>query len=172
MTVRITIDKKDLEAAEQALKKMSKSTTRELRLATEKALVDVGDWLFTYPAKHSYLAGKLWWKTDRQRKWFFANLSAGNIRLKHRSGSLGKGWTSQARKNITSSGSNVTGVIGNTTPYARYVQDLRTQAPIHSQGGNWRTVQGVEKGAGKQIASRFETAMRNIIKTYRMASKK
>ena len=57
-------------------------------------------------------------------------------------GTLGKRWTKTVKQ-----GHPIQGLIGNLTPYAKYVQDRDHQAKVHR--GRWRVIQQI--GEDQQI---------------------
>ena len=97
-------------------------------------------------------------KTDKSRRWFFANLRAGNIRVPYvRTANLGRKWTQRAiRWNEVE--------VGNNTPYAPLVQDRNKQSGYHE--GNWRTTDDIAEqdnmAVVNQVARGIENYLRNI----------
>ena len=73
-------------------------------------------------------------KTDKSRRWFFANLNDGNIPVPYqRTMALRNRWTHA----VNSGGDAV--MVGNNTPYAKLVQGRDDQSPYHS--GTWATAE-------------------------------
>lgn len=70
-----------------------------------------------------------------------------------RTGSLGRAWAVK----VTGIAGGVTGIIGNTMPYAPSVQDEDTQASVHV--GRWRTVQGVAEQESAAVAGFVQDAL-------------
>lgn len=73
-------------------------------------------------------------KSDKSRRWFFANLREGKINVPYeRTMALRNRWTYSVSENGEQS------VIGNNTPYAEYVQGREDQAAYHK--GTWETAE-------------------------------
>lgn len=85
----------------------------------------------------------------RQRKWFFAALSNGDIEVPYRRG-LSPGSESLGRKWTVYSLSPFTVVVGNNVSYARYVQDQEMQSRYMREVG-WQTVQQVVEAEHERI---------------------
>lgn len=89
------------------------------------------DYLKQYPPRFSGQGPGF--KSERQRRWFFAALRAGQISVPYqRSGILGRGWR------VTAHGQTQVEVT-NDTEYTKWVQVQSSQARIHQ--GRWRTVE-------------------------------
>lgn len=124
-----------------------------LRDTMETAVEMVRTQIAVYPAPPS--GYRMVWKSEKQRRWFFAALREGRIQVPYRrTGTLGRRWTT----NITGSGSaEIRGEIGNATEYGPWVQAAESQAAIHQ--GRWRTdVQVAEMMAGP-IQALFEARL-------------
>lgn len=92
---------------------------------------DAVDYLKQYPARFSGQGPGF--KSERQRRWFFAALRAGQISVPYqRTGILGRGWR------VTAQGNGQIGVTNNIE-YTKWVQVQSSQARIHQ--GRWRTVE-------------------------------
>lgn len=99
--------------------------------AANRVAREAVDFLNVYPARYS--GHGRGFASDRQRRWFFAALRAGQITVPYqRTGILGRGWRTEA-----SSKDRLT--IVNNTDYTKWVQVKDTQASIHK--GRWRTVE-------------------------------
>lgn len=73
-------------------------------------------------------------KTDKSRRWFFANLREGNINVPYKRGpTLGTKWA------VEVAGDGSWAKIGNNTPYAKLVQGRDDQAAYHK--GTWQTAE-------------------------------
>ena len=160
MSLKVEIDSSDIEALERAMLEAEDDMVGELKKATNKALKVAQDWLGKYPTKPSFLPGVEWW-TDKQRKWFFANLRAGTL-PQGRTGNLRRGWTTNVKKEIRPVSSNIFGSIENTVPYAPYVQDARQQHRMHR--GNWQTIQELEPQRGTIIMQQYRAALKDLAK--------
>ncbi len=94
--------------------------------------------------------------SDKQRRWFFANLREGNIQIPYRrqmARGLGGAWAQR----IEGYAGNMVGIVGNNKSYARWVQDEARQARIHQ--GRWQTVQQVARDSLGKIARLFQQAV-------------
>ncbi|MGQ9491727.1 MAG: hypothetical protein ACUVS6_13725 [Anaerolineae bacterium] len=90
-------------------------------------------------------------KSDKQRRWFFAALRQGLIQVPYvRTGTLGRSWTQ--RIDLTADG--MVGRVGTNIAYAPFVQDRERQAEIHR--GRWQTVQDVLHKRTVWIVRRFQ----------------
>jgi hypothetical protein len=90
-------------------------------------------------------------KSDRQRRFFFAALREGRIQVPYRrTGTLGRRWTTE----VSADGRR--GVVGNNTPYAPLVQGPQ-QAAYHS--GNWQTTAEVARDEERAVVGFFEAAL-------------
>ena len=115
--------------------------------------------LVKYPPKPTF-QGHATWMTPKQRRWFFANLRAGNITVPYRrTGKLGQGWTSR----VTSDAVGLEGTVGNALghTYGRYVQDKARQAKIHQ--GRWSTVQDVTNRVLPTITAGFQKEINRLL---------
>lgn len=91
-------------------------------------------------------------KTDKQRRFFFAALRDGRIQVPYRrTGTLGRKWTSD----VAADGSQA--VVGNNTPYGPLVMGTEKQARYHAQGG-WRRVDQVARIEERRVRGFFEAA--------------
>lgn len=88
-------------------------------------------------------------KSDRQRRFFFAALRDGLIKIGQRTGLLGKLWTVIFRDGGQSA------IVGNNAPHGPWVMSTDRQALYHR--GNWKTEREIaqeESGAVRQIFAR------------------
>ncbi|MGV0974499.1 MAG: hypothetical protein ACOYBO_01070 [Azonexus sp.] len=85
-------------------------------------------------------------KTEKQRRYFFWALHEGKIDVPYRrTRTLGKRWTTK----VEYINGGVTGVVGNVTPYAPYVQSRADQAKVHE--GRWGTAEDAMENLHDQI---------------------
>jgi len=97
-------------------------------------------------------------KTAKQRRFFFAALADGRIRVPYqRTGNLGRSW----RAGVTMTGGGLTLTVGNTTAYAPYVQGSQ-QAGYHR--GNWQTVSELSRNEERMVVSIFDKQIDQVIK--------
>lgn len=117
--------------------------------------------LATYP---SVRRRKQPFKTAKQRRFFFASLADGRIRVPYqRTGALGRGW----RAGVTMTGGGLTITVGNTTAHAPYVQGSQ-QAGYHR--GNWKTVSELSQGEERTIVSIFDRHVDQVIRSGQVAA--
>jgi hypothetical protein len=105
----------------------------------------------TYPGRQS--SGPQQWKSDRQRRWFFAALRRGEIQVPYRrQGTLGRSWTREIDR------SKPAAIIGTHVKYAPYVQDANRQAPMHARNA-WTTAQDVVQKKSRAVVRFLEQAL-------------
>lgn len=94
-------------------------------------------------------------KSDKQRRYFFAALRRGEIKVPYRrTGTLGRRWTTE----VSPDGRR--GVVGNNTPYGPLVQgDASQQVRYHAAGG-WRRVDHVARIEARRVVAFFEAQYR------------
>lgn len=111
-----------------------------------------------YPGRQS--TGPQQWKSERQRRWFFAALRSGQIRIPYRrTGTLGRGWT----KHIKRGAKWPSATIGTHVAYAPYVQSKERQAPMHARN-RWSTAQDVVRERADDVKRFIEQALRKWAK--------
>lgn len=111
--------------------------------------------LSTYPAARKK---KQPFKSDKQRRFFFAALADGRIRVPYqRTGNLGRSW----RAGIVQTGGGLTITVGNTTAYAPYVQGSQ-QAGYHR--GNWKTITELTQDQERMVVSIFDKRVDQVIR--------
>ena len=82
--------------------------------------------------------------SDKQRRWFFANLRDGSLDVPYRRGysgsseALGRSWTKKYFNN------GLSAHVGNDSTYGALVQDREQQSLFHKATG-WLTAQDVEE---------------------------
>jgi len=86
-------------------------------------------------------------KTDRQRRFFFAALRSGEITVpyarKGAGGGLAGGWT------VIFTSGGMGAVVANAVSYGPYVMGTQSQAQYHA--GNWKTEQGIAQEAESDV---------------------
>jgi hypothetical protein len=91
-------------------------------------------------------------KTDKSRRWFFANLREGNISVPYeRKMDLSKAWA----VDVAGDGSQAT--IGNNMPYAPIVQGRDSQAAYHK--GTWKTAEDVLDDNKKNVTEELRAVI-------------
>ena len=126
------------------------------RDAMEEAVERVRTQIAVYPPPpHGY---RMVWKSEKQRRWFFAALREGQIVVPYRrTGRLGQRWTTE----VIVAPAEVRGVVGNVTTYGPWVQSEAKQAFIHQ--GRWRTAERLAREMEPTVQSlfdaRFQAAM-------------
>ena len=97
-------------------------------------------------------------KTAKQRRFFFAALADGRIRVPfQRTGNLGRSW----RAGVVMTGGGMTITVGNTTAYAPYVQGSQ-QSGYHR--GNWKTVSELSQDEERVVVSIFDKQVDQVIR--------
>jgi hypothetical protein len=123
--------------------------------AANEAARDLEHDLQTYPGVRRK---KQPFKTDKQRRFFFAALADGRIRVTYqRTNRLGKGW----RADVVMTKNGLTVTVGNTTAYAPYVQGSQ-QAGYHR--GNWKRVDELSQGVEQRVVVIFNRRIDQVIK--------
>lgn len=123
-----------------------------LRDTMEVAVERVRTQIAVYPPPPA--GYRMVWKSERQRRWFFAALRSGAIQVPYRrTGTLGRRWTTR----VSGAGLAVTGEVGNVTGYGPYVQGADDQAHVHQ--GRWRTDEQVTAMMTPQIQALFEARL-------------
>ena len=124
---------------------------KHLKARLKSAALYIKGKIAKYPGGDAHRAQPF--KTDKSRRWFFANLREGNIEVPYRRGTspgseaLGRKWTTKAKN------SGFSYVVGNNVSYGPLVQGKR-QARYHAQTG-WKTVD--------QVAAEEEQTVKDYI---------
>lgn len=125
---------------------------RVVRDTMEIAVERVRTQIAVYPPPPS--GYRMVFKTERQRRFFFAALRDGRITVPYqRTGTLGRRWTTS----VSHSGADIRGEVGNITVYGPFVQSAEAQAPVHQ--GRWRTAERVVQEMEPQIQDLFEARL-------------
>lgn len=125
-----------------------------VQAATEAAAV-IEQELAKYPSARRR---KQPFKTARQRRFFFAALADGRIRVPYqRTGRLGRGW----RVGVTNLTGGLSITVENAVPYWDRVQGAR-QAPYHR--GNWKTLSELSRGLEQRIVAIYDRRVDQIIR--------
>ena len=117
---------------------------KHLKASLKAAATHVKGKIAKYPdagnkPRKGWMSENVW--TDKQRRWFWANLKEGNISLPYQRGTspgseaLGRKWTTAPRNN------GMAYVVGNNVSYGPLVQGEK-QARYHAQTG-WKTTEQV-----------------------------
>jgi hypothetical protein len=102
------------------------------------------------------------WFSDRQRRWFFANLRAGNISVPYqRTNRLSNAWKLY--------GQGRTQIIANESPGAQYVQGAwKGEQSRHENKVGWKGVNVVIEERMAQIVKAFEVGASKALKKLRL----
>lgn len=139
-----------LEALMRAVDELA--AMRVVRDTMETAVERVRTQIAVYPPPPSNY--RMVWKSERQRRWFFAALRSGQISVPYRrTGTLGRRWTTA----VTVSPAEIRGVVGNVTAYGPFVQSQESQANVHQ--GRWRTAERVAQEMEPAIQDLFEARL-------------
>ena len=120
-----------------------------LRDTMETAVERVRTQIAVYPPPP--VGYRMVWKSEKQRRWFFAALREGRISVPYRrTGTLGRRWTTE----VSRQGDDLVGKVGNVTAYGPFVQSVDQQAAVHR--GRWRTDEQVARLMEPNIQALFE----------------
>ena len=114
------------------------------------------------PRKHITIKQVGGWKSEKQRRWFFAALRSGQIEVPWRRGlspgseDLEDSWTIKARD------SGLTAIVGNDTSYGPFVQDEKKQSTMMRMMG-WKTTRAVSKSEGPRVRELIAKAIRKAL---------
>lgn len=107
------------------------------------------------PQKRVTIAQAGGWKSDKQRRWFFAALRRGEIQVPyHRTQQLADGWKIL--------GYGKSSFIANETSYAKYVMGDGDQSRMHELIG-WQKLQAFLTARAQQIIRKFDAGVKNAI---------
>ena len=132
-----------------------------------EALSEVQDYMVNvlrmYPPKNYVTRKQAYGKTfqsDRQRRWFFANLREGNITVPYkRTQGLAKGWHKVR--------SGITGYIANWQPYAVYVMGDRKQSRHEALVG-WKRISDIIKERMDKMSKIVDAAAKKVLKKLKL----
>lgn len=153
MTAQIRIE--GIEELEAKLGELA--TIKVLRPPMEESLAHLRNEIATYPPPPS--GYRMVWKSEKQRRFFFAALREGLIQVPYRrTGTLGRSWTHK----IDVGGSTlIKGVLGNNVEYGPWVQGEGQQAAIHVN--RWRTDAQVAKEQESKVVGIFDMAIQKAM---------
>ena len=148
MATSITVDVSEV---------LAKLDPEKMRHEVEVALGGAADIIRAgvkqYPSRQS--TGPQQWKSEKQRRWFFAALREGKIQVPYRrTGKLGQSWT----KRIDRGSTWPAAVIGTHMAYAPYVQDADRQTAMHARTP-WPTAQGVAEEKSDEVVRFIKKAL-------------
>jgi len=134
------------------------ATFTNLRPAMSDSLNKVWNELARYP-KPPEQGAFTGFKSEKQRRWFFAALREGLIEVPYRrTGTLGRSWTMR----VSSTVDGIEGRVGTNVVYAPWVQDRDRQAVIHQ--GRWQTAQDVLEKLQGWIVRRFQREIDKLLR--------
>ena len=155
-----TIEIKGMDELVKKLDDLSK--LRKVHAGFKAGLLYLKGKIATYPPqKHITIASLGGWKSDKQRRWFFANLRAGTIDVPYRRGQsegsedLANKWAIKYDK------SKFEGTVGNNASYARMVMGDKQTKMMKMIG--WKTVDTVAKDETKRVQEYVFEAVRRAI---------
>lgn len=102
------------------------------------------------------------WKSERQRRWFFAALRSGAIDVPYKRGSspgsegLGRRWTVKERDD------GLSAVVGNNVSYGPFVQREDSQYWMHKASG-WKTTARVANEERSVVVDFVTAAIRKAL---------
>lgn len=142
---------------------LSKLTTlaqlKQLAKAVKAAAIHVRGKAARYPAESHRPQP---FKTDKQRRGFFAKLRSGEIEVPYRRGispgseTLGRKWT------IAGSNAGLTQTIGNNASYAKLVQSDEDQTGYHRATG-WQTVTQIVDNERETVIQYIQEEIERIV---------
>ncbi len=144
----LKLDIRNMDKVVAALKKLDGRMPRTIQTIAKGVGQEVKNELQVEPRGPSY---PIRWDSEKQKRWFFAQVTAGNIEVPYRrTHNLQRAWNVKARGRTNA-------VVGNPKPQAPYVQSQKRQSSIHRD--RWVTdeqaVDEVERsGAIERIARR------------------
>jgi len=113
------------------------------------------------PRKRVTIASLGGWKSEKQRRWFFAALREGKIEVPYRRGSspgsedLANKWTSKYDQ------SKFEAVVGNNASYARFVMGDKQSSMMKVIG--WKTVETIATDETKRVQEYVFDAVKRAI---------
>lgn len=121
-----------------------------------KALNLVRRQIVTYPpASHKPMV----WASEAQRRFVMAAIRSGEIEVPYRrTGDLSRAWTSE----VSETGTDVVGRLGNNTVYGPYVMGKETQAAYHA--GTWPVAAEVAEESMDGIVQCFVMAAEEALR--------
>lgn len=100
--------------------------------------------------------------SDKQRRGFFAKLSAGEIEVPYRRGSSPNSETASKRWSVEARDGGLTQVAGNNASYAPLLYSAEKQTAYHKQTG-WKTVEETYRNETQALAKvAKDAAQQNI----------
>ncbi len=153
----------EIKGLDEAIKKLTDvAKLRKVHAGIKAGLLHLKGKLDKYPPrKHISIQSLGGWKSDKQRKWFFANLRAGNIEVPYRRGASPGSEGLRSKWTIKYSKTKFEGWTGNNASYARLVQGDKQTEMMKRIG--WKTTETVAKEEVKRVQEYvFEAVRRSI----------
>ena len=134
------------------------ASLRPVKNAVRKSGVRVKAVLARYPPqKRVTIAAAGGWKSEKQRRWFFAALRSGSINVPYqRTSTLGRGW------NVKEADSGLTAIVNNGVAYGGYVQGPTQQTAMMSAIG-WKRTDEVAKQEFPHFVNTVRLAVRSAL---------
>lgn len=148
----------EIEGLDRLLTKLDRITAiRVLAPPMVRSLARLNTYMAKYPKARQQ---KQPFKSDKQRRFFFAALKDGRIVVPYRrTGLLGRSWT----MNVQTTAQQVIGVLNNPTPYGPFVQAPPPAQAVYHQG-NWRTTDDAVTKLQAAIVRDFHRAIEEALK--------
>lgn len=142
-----------IEGLDRLLTKLDRiSSVRVLYPPMVRSLAKLNSYIATYPKARPQAQP---FKSDKQRRFFFAAIKDGRITVPYRrTGLLGRSWQMQAEMTPQ----QVVGTLSNPTPYGPFVQAPPPQQAAYHQG-NWRTADDAVQKLSAAIVADFKRAV-------------
>lgn len=143
-----------VEGIDKLLRKLKRLGPPTYRPAIAEGAAHLKSAIATYPPRRH---GPQPPKTMRQRLFLIYAIENGLIDVPYRrKGSLGRRWTVEFRDE------GLTGVVGNNTPNAKYVQGHEDQSLYHEETG-WKTDRQVVEDEAREVREIMARHIRNAI---------
>ncbi len=154
----------EIEGLDELIKKLTDlGKLSKVHAGMKAGLLHLKGKIAKYPArKHISIESLGGWKSDKQRKWFFANLKAGTIDVPYRRGQSPGSEDLAAKWTTKYSEGKFEGAVGNNASYARLVQGAKQTEMMKRIG--WETVETVAKNETKRVQEYVFEAVRRAIK--------
>jgi hypothetical protein len=148
-----------IEGLDELLKKLDNlQQLKTVKAGIKSAAVYIQGVLKEYPPrKHIPLSAVGGWKSEKQRRWFFANLREGKIQVPYkRTKALGHRWTIQTQD------AGFTAIVGNNTPYGPFVMGAGQQTEMMKMIG-WKTTEQVAKEETRKVTEMMIKSIQEAI---------
>ena len=136
----------EIQGLDELVKKLDNlSQLKTVKAGIKSAAVYIQGVLKVYPHQKSIpLSAVGGFKSDKQRRWFFANLKAGKIQVPYkRTKALGHRWT------VKTQDQGFTAIVGNNTPYGPLVMGDKQTTMMRMIG--WKTTETIASEETRKV---------------------